>query len=58
MAIASWLQTQAPGNGPGAARAQVWNQFRVPAGSHPHDVAPARDGTVRFTAQTRGSSAG
>jgi virginiamycin B lyase len=29
-------------------------EFRVPAGSHPHDVAPARDGTVWFTAQASG----
>ena len=26
-------------------------EFRVPAGSHPHDVAPARDGTVWYTGQ-------
>jgi virginiamycin B lyase len=29
-------------------------EFRVPAGSHPHDVAPARDGSVWFTAQGSG----
>ncbi|HEX2105701.1 MAG TPA: histidine phosphatase family protein [Solirubrobacteraceae bacterium] len=29
-------------------------EFRVPAGSGPHDVAPARDGTVWFTAQRSG----
>jgi len=29
-------------------------EFSVPAGSHPHDVAPARDGTVWFTAQASG----
>jgi virginiamycin B lyase len=28
--------------------------FRVPAGSHPHDVAPAADGTVWYTAQATG----
>jgi virginiamycin B lyase len=27
----------------------------VPAGSHPHDVAPARDGSVWYTAQTAGA---
>src|SRR5215207_8453296 len=26
-------------------------EYRVPAGEHPHDVAPARDGGVWYTAQ-------
>src|SRR5688500_9815857 len=29
-------------------------EFPVPAGSHPHDVAPARDGGVWYTAQGSG----
>lgn len=29
--------------------------YRVPAGSHPHDVAPAPDGTVWYTAQAAGA---
>jgi virginiamycin B lyase len=29
-------------------------EFRVPAGTHPHDVAPARDGGIWFTAQHTG----
>ena len=29
-------------------------EFAVPAGSHPHDVAPAADGGVWFTAQSAG----
>ena len=29
-------------------------EFDVPAGSHPHDVAPAPDGTVWYTAQATG----
>src|SRR4051794_5527986 len=29
-------------------------EYAVPAGSHPHDVAPARDGTVWYTAQGAG----
>jgi virginiamycin B lyase len=29
-------------------------EFPVPPGSHPHDVAPARDGTVWYTAQGSG----
>jgi virginiamycin B lyase len=30
-------------------------EYRVPAGSHPHDVAPAPDGTVWYTAQATGA---
>jgi virginiamycin B lyase len=30
-------------------------EFAVPAGSHPHDVAPARDGGVWYTAQAAGA---
>jgi virginiamycin B lyase len=30
-------------------------EFPVPAGSHPHDVAPAPDGTVWYTAQLAGA---
>jgi len=30
-------------------------EFPVPAGSHPHDVAPAPDGTVWYTAQGSGA---
>jgi len=29
--------------------------FAVPAGAHPHDVAPAADGTVWYTAQRQGA---
>ena len=29
-------------------------EYPVPAGSHPHDVAPAPDGTVWYTAQATG----
>ena len=29
-------------------------EYRVPAGSHPHDVAPARGGGVWYTAQAKG----
>lgn len=34
--------------------AQV-SYFPVPKGAHPHDVAPAPDGTVWYTAQTQGA---
>ena len=36
-----------------AARPRV-HEYAVPSGSHPHDVAPARDGKVWFTAQASG----
>jgi len=36
-----------------AAGAEV-RYFEVPRGSHPHDVAPAPDGTVWYTAQSSG----
>ncbi|HXV88534.1 MAG TPA: hypothetical protein VD710_05495, partial [Nitrososphaeraceae archaeon] len=29
-------------------------EFSVPAGSHPHDVAPAKNGSVWYTAQRSG----
>src|SRR5579862_6824976 len=37
----------------GAGAAEV-RYFDVPKGSHPHDVAPAPDGTVWYTAQRTG----
>jgi virginiamycin B lyase len=41
---------------PDAARESelVIEEYRVPNGSHPHDVAPAPDGTVWYTAQASG----
>jgi virginiamycin B lyase len=39
---------------PATARALRVTEYPVPAGSHPHDVAPARDGTVWYTAQATG----
>jgi virginiamycin B lyase len=38
-----------------AARVPRVREYRVPAGSHPHDVAPAPDGTVWYTAQLAGA---
>jgi virginiamycin B lyase len=37
------------------ARAQSVQYFPVPEGAHPHDVAPALDGTVWYTAQGAGA---
>jgi virginiamycin B lyase len=42
------LSTEAPTSAP------VIQEYDVPAGSHPHDVAPAPDGTVWYTAQRSG----
>src|SRR5881296_2490945 len=39
---------------PAAPVAYVLREFPVPAGSHPHDVAPAADGGVWYTAQAAG----
>jgi virginiamycin B lyase len=44
----------AAAEGGAAQAAPAVREFPVPAGSHPHDVAPARDGTVWFTAQRSG----
>jgi virginiamycin B lyase len=51
--VAAWLACIAIGAGarPVALRVQ---EYSVPAGSHPHDVAPARDGGVWYTAQAAG----
>jgi virginiamycin B lyase len=38
----------------GTGRAFEVREYRVPPGSHPHDVAPARDGGVWYTAQASG----
>jgi virginiamycin B lyase len=39
---------------PLAAQAQEVRYFDVPRGDHPHDVAPAADGTVWYTGQHKG----
>ena len=38
----------------GGALALTLREYPVPAGAHPHDVAPARDGGVWYTAQGSG----
>src|SRR2546425_11937924 len=40
---------------PAAPVAYVLREYPVPAGSHPHGVAPAADGGVWYTAQTAGA---
>jgi virginiamycin B lyase len=39
----------------GKKSAVAVREYSVPAGSHPHDVAPARDGGVWYTAQRSGA---
>ena len=39
---------------PAQREGSAFREFPVPPGSHPHDVAPASDGTVWYTAQTAG----
>jgi virginiamycin B lyase len=50
LALAAALPLGAGGRGSGF---EV-REYAVPAGSHPHDVAPARDGGVWYTAQRSG----
>jgi virginiamycin B lyase len=57
MIVALTAAAVAAGSSPGAGDAQprfVVREYRVPAGSRPHDVAPARDGGVWYTAQGSG----
>jgi virginiamycin B lyase len=51
---ARWTALARAAGATAAAAGPRVREFRVPAGSHPHDVAPARDGTVWFTAQASG----
>jgi virginiamycin B lyase len=54
VAAARWTALARGGGATAAQSGPRVREFRVPAGSHPHDVAPARDGTVWFTAQASG----
>jgi virginiamycin B lyase len=57
--LASWFTSALAGAALtiGAAQAQPpsFETFTVPAGSAPHDVAPAPDGAVWYTAQAQGA---
>jgi len=51
-------ETQAVASGtpaPNPSRQPELQEYPVPAGSRPHDVAPAPDGTVWYTAQSAGA---
>ena len=50
-AAATALAASAANAGDGGQRAFDVREYAVPAGSHPHDVAPARDGGVWYTEQ-------
>jgi len=49
------LLALAAGAAPSPAEVPSIQEYRVPAGSHPHDVAPAPDGSVWYTAQNAGA---
>ena len=51
--VAATAAASASGASSGESQLRV-REFRVPAGTHPHDVAPARDGGVWYTAQHTG----
>ncbi|MGZ8460895.1 MAG: hypothetical protein ACXWW2_10745, partial [Candidatus Deferrimicrobiaceae bacterium] len=49
--VALFVLTLAAGAARSSAEEFPIREFRVPGGSHPHDVAPAPDGGVWYTAQ-------
>nr|WP_283255928.1 lyase [Dyella humicola] len=53
--LAVALLSGLPAPGSAQVQPQTFASFAVPAGSAPHDVAPAPDGTVWYTAQARGA---
>jgi virginiamycin B lyase len=55
VALAVPLATAFPLTAGARQAAFVVREYPVPAGSHPHDVAPARDGGVWYTAQGSGA---
>ena len=57
LALAAVLALAGPAGQGDAAQAPTFpvREYAVPAGSHPHDVAPARDGGVWYTVQHGGA---
>ena len=53
--IIAWLLAAGLGVAAGPAAAGAGRYFPVPDGARPHDVAPAPDGTVWYTAQGQGA---
>jgi virginiamycin B lyase len=54
-AFASPAGPNLPGSTAGSPRALAVQTYPVPAGAHPHDVAPASDGGVWYTGQANGT---
>ena len=54
LALACLIAAATAGGASSGAGALQVKEFAVPAGTHPHDVAPARDGGVWYTAQASG----
>jgi virginiamycin B lyase len=54
VALAAVAATSSSGESSGVQPKLRIREFRVPAGKHPHDVAPARGGGVWYTAQATG----
>ena len=55
LTVALIVLTLAAGAGHSSAEEPLMREYPVPAGSHPHDVAPAPDGSVWYTAQNAGA---
>ena len=55
MTVALIVLALAAGTGHSSAEEPSMREYPVPAGSHPHDVAPAPDGSVWYTAQNAGA---
>jgi virginiamycin B lyase len=55
LAVGAWAWPAPPAAAAPADRAPRVREYPVPPGSHPHDVAPAADGTVWYTAQAAGA---
>ncbi len=54
VAVVAGVATLTASGAPSAERQLTVREYAVPAGTHPHDVAPARDGGVWYTAQNTG----
>jgi len=55
LTVALIVLALAAGTGHSSAEGPSMREYPVPAGSHPHDVAPAPDGSVWYTAQNAGA---
>jgi virginiamycin B lyase len=53
--LVAWGAAAGQAAAPSAAQRVTLREYAVPVGSHPHDVAPARDGGIWYTAQAVGA---